>query len=89
MDMRKGGFAMHDMARAFDECPNPLGYSGEDEGYYDEGPTCPSCDGLVSENAMSCPCGVMLKPWPDPCEGMNFEQRMEFEATLEREERGF
>jgi len=55
--------------------------------YYDEGPTCPSCDGLVSENAVSCACGMMLQPMADPFEGYTFEERMAAEVALENEDR--
>lgn len=56
----------------------------------DEGPTCPSCDGTISESAITCPCGAVVKPdlfWVDPMPGASFEERMEFEAILEAEER--
>lgn len=61
--------------------------------YVDEDfPTCPSCDGIVHENAITCPCGAVVDEarfWVDPMPGASFEERMEFEAVLEREERGF
>lgn len=52
-----------------------------------EGPTCPSCDGLVAPNAISCPCGTALVEMADPCEGMSFEERMAFEVMMENRER--
>lgn len=60
--------------------------------YYDEGPTCHSCDGLISENAITCPCGVVIDEdrfWVDPMRDATFEERVQFEHALEMEERGW
>lgn len=56
---------------------------------YDE-LTCPSCDGLVAEGAITCPCGAVVDDeafWQDPMPGATIEERMAMEVTLENEER--
>jgi hypothetical protein len=55
--------------------------------YYDEGPTCPACDGLVSATAVYCPCGTPLVELADPREGMTSEERAADEVRLENLER--
>ncbi len=49
--------------------------------------TCYSCDGLVSPDQITCPCGVFLKEMGDPFAGLSFEERMNTEFMLEQEER--